>query len=437
MQLRSPALSILLLIFLFLGGAFYSSKAGQINIDVPGSVRAEAGKEMYDEWDKFLQQTIEWGKQTGNLAEAEKVAESGLEALKNSRVTLATGLLTRSNLYILGLSLVGSVAIDYLAKYLEDYFNALETQSVAPPPQCKFLPYQCPSKEYPATIPPTLKPDDTNEMYYYVIVNWTVHSDGTCYPVFSDVKVTPPMKETDIISKFVWNSAFMKYLPVGQSPESFLPPKCDPPLPKPQPNPQTQTLPPPLPPLDDFLKQIPQDDVKRTLTFQDSPSMKTPDDIPYMSSGDVVVAPAQTSPDGTFSPDLKTPVPDFTVPGAKIEITINNKTYTDNGTPTQQPNQNPPQDYTYTPADANLDTNIDIPQKKDIKELIMSNIEAIKNKFFFDNNCSGGTCSFSIDVFGQTATVDFCQFADLFSVIGSIILVFAYFYAFFIVMKGG
>jgi hypothetical protein len=420
-----------------LGGAFYSSKAGQINIDVPGSVRAELGKEMYDEWDKFLQQTIEWGKQTGNLAEAEKVAESGLEALKNSRVTLATGLLTRSNLYILGLSLVGSVAIDYLAKYLEDYFNALETQSVPPPPQCKYLTYQCPNKEFPYKYYGPY-PDAVTTTNISRIVGWTVYSDGSCAPQVVVNYNGPKMSYREGEQKLVFNQVYSNYAFLrGQSPESFLPPKCDPPLPKPQPNPQTQTLPPPLPPLDDFLKQIPQDDVKRTLTFQDNPNMKTPDDIPYMSSGDVVVAPAKTSPDGTFSSDLKTPVPDFTVPGAKVEITINNKTYTDNPTPTQQPNQNPPQDYTYTPADANLDTNIDTPQKKDIKELIISNIEAIKNKFFFDNNCSGGTCSFSIDVFGQTATVDFCQFADLFSVIGSIILVFAYFYAFFIVMKGG
>ncbi|MBX0311482.1 MAG: hypothetical protein JHC31_06850 [Sulfurihydrogenibium sp.] len=435
MQLRSPALSILLLIFLFLGGAFYSSKAGQINIDVPGSVRAELGKEMYDEYNQFLSQVVDWGEKTGYIEEARRKVEQGLEALKDSRVVLSTGLLTRSNLYMLGLTLVGSVAIDYLSKYAESYFDALESQSVAPPSQCKFLPYQCPSKEQPATIPPTLTPDSINEMNYYTIVNWTVYPDGTCYPVFSGVKTSAPMKETEIVSKFVWNQAFMKYFPVGQSPEAYLPPKCDPPLPKPQS--QTQTLPPPLPPLDDFLKQIPQDDIKRTLTFQDSPNMKTPDDIPYMSSGDVVVAPAQTSPDGTFSPDLTTPVPDFAVPGAKIEITINNKTYTDNGTPIQQPNQNPNQDYTYTPADANLDTNIDIPQKKDLRDLIMSNIEAIKNKFFFDSNCSGGACSFSVDIFGQTATIDFCQFADLFSVIGSIILVFAYFYAFFIIMKGG
>lgn len=116
--------------------------------------------------------------------------------------------------------------------------------------------------------------------------------------------------------------------------------------------------------------------------------------------------------------------------------------------PDYDPN-NPPapsqEDYSFSAPDVSvpdLDTNIDIPEKKSISNLIsnaISNIPAL-NILKQVKIQGSGSCSFNIPVSlgnaSSSGTLDFCQFADVFSIIGGFILAFAHLYAIMIVFKG-
>ncbi len=431
--------SLFYLLALLLQG-FYFSYAGQIDIDVSPSARLQAAEKVYD----AVQKEIELLERmyNGSLNDAAKnEIRQKIYNIKNSRFALLSPIFKRSNIYLLGGTILSGVAIDYLLSYFNSHVDVLpDYSSVAPPSECEFLYYPCQyRREYSMSGYGTGGQANAIVSGYSYIKGWFVNRDGSCRPITGYVPLNPPWRLGNVQDKLVYSPYYSTYFLVGHSPEAFLLPNCPPSSTSPS---RPKRVHPLLPPKEDFLNKVPNNTLHRTLQFPDNPNIKTPDDIPPLSNGDVVFAPVGSSPDNEYSPNLSSPVPDFEIDaGFNITAKYNDQTYS-SSSPSSSPNNfpstgSPSTDYNYTPVDANLDTDIKAPDKKDISSLITSNINQLKSKFTFDSSCGGGTCSFSVNVFDSTATIDFCQFESQFALIGTVILVFSYFYAFFIVVRGG
>jgi hypothetical protein len=442
MKLKSPALMILL--FIFLSGWGFSVFAGQITITVPGSSRITAGNQILQSVNLNLSNAV--AKDISSMNQIINNVENIISKERNARYILKPSLLTRGNLYILAGSVVGSVLFDKMIDYLENQKN--HYSNIFPPAGCVYLwtNGRCPPVYRDVTV--CNKPDNPPAYWGYLeatITGWNIRGGGYCEPIISFSQSTIPKDQCvslRVDTGFDPNGINFKE---GEAPDNFLPIKsCDPN------QPDTDNRKPitiiPIPP-DIVSQNVPNSDLTTSIPFSDSPDIKTPQDIqpPLVSpDGSTSFDLPNVSPDGIVSSDPTMPgndVPDIPAPfQTKISYNINNTTnnttnnYNEvvNNTNNNTNNNND----SFAPTDADLDTHLDIPEKKDIKSLIMSNIETLKAKFNFDNSCSGGSCSFSIDVFGSSAVVDFCQFEGIFSVIGSVILVFSYFYAFFIVARG-
>lgn len=380
-----------------------------------------------------------------------------LTRLKNSRFYFFPNLLSRrAMVYIYAPALVVGAAVDYYSNRLQQQFQNASSSapptvgsttvpaSVPPPAGCKYLPW-CPRYYNKYTVC-KYQNDPSNNLQAFTIryiSSWTVNSDGTCYPKVSyyygvSSSSIPVGSCVSYMAEGSYGNYPNGFLP-GQEPESFLPMRCS--------NGTTddetkKTYITPIP-VDDVINNIQSSasDFTSTINLPNDPSIKTPTDIPLplgSSDGNVILDMPGVSPDGIFSSDLFQPGND--VPDLPLNVPVNisytmpaGNNYNDTNSNTSNPS-----DPTYTSSDGNLDTSIDIPQKKDLKGLIQSNIDAVKKKFNFDvSGCSGGACSFQIPVFDKTVTLDFCQYADALSLIGNIILTFSYFYAFFIIVKGG
>lgn len=89
-----------------------------------------------------------------------------------------------------------------------------------------------------------------------------------------------------------------------------------------------------------------------------------------------------------------------------------------------------------------LDTNIDVPEKKSLTDLVNTSFSSIPalNILKTLQIQGSGVCSFnipfSIGSFSGSGVIDFCQFSNIFSIIGSFILAFAHLFAIYIVFKG-
>lgn len=441
MHLKNSALS---LFFLFFTGWGFFSNAGQITVAIPQQVKLTFADNILNNIAHLNQQmVIEHSQVLTNLA----TLEAEIERTKAARYVIAPVMASRGNLYILAASVVGSAAFDYLINYLEDQKNKYFAS--IPPASCQTFQVSCAGYHVEHICG-----NQCQGVNILTIRHWIDNGAGSCF-VDTDVNkvwLIPSDKCIDVAvqngTSFSCSDGADYYLP-GASPWDFVDlSQCQSGQGQPT---QKSDLPPLIiPPIsaDTIHNLVPSGDYTNTITFPDSSNIKTPQDIsPPLSSSDgsAIYDVPNYSPDGIFSPDVSDPsnyVPDIPVSDPNIKVgysitdPITNQThnYTDmNAQPTPSNNST---DYPYTPTDKDLDTKIDVPDKKDLKTLILSNIEAIKGKFVFDNSCSGGACSFTVSVFGSNATIDFCQFADLFSMIGTVILVFSYFYAFFIVVRG-
>lgn len=442
MHLKNSALSFLL--FLFLTGWGFSSYSGEIAVAIPHQVQLNLSAQIVNNFNHLTQnlssQMLTAEQEAQIMAELRQITAE-VKAMENARYVVKPVIASRGNLYFLAASVVGSALFDYLINYLENeknnYFHTI------PPSSCKYL-IDYPCNNVIKKICNGSGGDlSCTGVDLNTIVNWSDNGTGACFADFSTVhKSLKPGECVDVVtSTDGFFDCTRSYYTPGNAPSDWL--NC--------PNQPKKQYPPfVIPPInpDDVSNLVPSDYTNK-IPFQDSPNVKTPQDItPPLSSpdGSAIFDIPDYSPDGVFSPDFtdpNNPVPDIPLsdPNVKISYHITDPNtgqsydYTDKSI--SNPISNDKQeDYTYNPTDKDLDTKIDVPEKKDLKTLILSNIDAIKSKFSFDNSCGGGACSFTVSVFGSNATIDFCQFADLFGTIGTVILVFSYFYAFFIITRG-
>lgn len=90
------------------------------------------------------------------------------------------------------------------------------------------------------------------------------------------------------------------------------------------------------------------------------------------------------------------------------------------------------------PSEPKFDTDIEIPEKKDIKTKLrdfVSNhpfLNTIKNVKI---NAEAGECSFTTTLFGSELHINFCQYESTFGTIGNVILAFATLYGCLIIFK--
>ncbi len=434
------------------------SYAGQIDVIVPYQVRLDSSQAVIQIANAYAKDKIKFENVTSAIAEIQR----NISRLKDTRYVVKPVLASRGNLYILGASLVGSAIFDYLINYLEDQKN--KYLSALPPSDCQYL------VDHPCEYYDVDNCNPTTNGYsipVYVIVGWRNNGSGGCFPVYElEYYFLPPKKclSVQVVASVKGTSVLVNipFFEKGKAPTDYL--SC-PGQPKKEPPPFVI---PPVP-LEKARELTPTGDFISSISFSDSELIKTPQDItPPLISSDfsTVYDIPGYSPDGVFSPDFtnpNNPVPDIPLvaPNIQVNYKINNPitsqenhyydrpssspTNTDNhyydrlsSSPTNTDNTNTDNkvDYTYTSTDRELDINMEVPQKKDIASLIMSNIAELKSRFVFNSSCSGGSCSFAVDVFGRSAVIDFCKFADVFSKIGIVILTFSYFYAFFIIVKG-
>jgi hypothetical protein len=461
----------LLIIAVLLGGIIPTFADGtapiltppKINFTVPKTTQIQLANDVVNRINKFVYNPPTYmgmdlssdGKILATQNNFQKIS-TVLNRLKNSRFYFFPNLLSRrAMVYIYAPALVVGAAIDYYSNRLKEQFqnasssapptvgSATVPPSVPPPAGCQYLPW-CPRYYKQYTVCKYQNDPNNNLQSFNVryISSWTVNSDGTCYPKVSYYYVSSSSIPVGSCVSYMAEANYGNYpsgfLP-GQEPESFLPMRCS--------NGTTddetkKTYITPIP-VDDVINAIQSSasDFTSSLTLPNDSSIRTPGDIPLplgSSDGNVILDMPGVSPDGIFSDDLTMPGND--VPDIPLNLPVNISYNMPSGNVYNDTNSNTsnPSDPTYTSSDGNLDTSVDIPQKKDLKGLIQSNIDAVKKKFNFDTSgCSGGTCSFQIPVFDKTATLDFCQYADVLSLIGNIILTFSYFYAFFIIVKGG
>lgn len=436
MHLKNSALSFL---FLLLTGWGFFSYAGTVQVLVPRPVILNSAQSVANVVNALSHDAIAFQNVSSTVAQV----EANLNRLKGARYIIQPVLASRGNLYILGASLIGSALFDYLINYLESQKN--QYLSSIPPSSCQSFQISCYSYHTEHICG-----SQCSYISAVWVTQWVDGGSHNCFYRWDQKDVY--LGKNDCIDVAVTDgttfqcSSNINYFLPGKGPVDYV--DCS----SGQPKPRSNYPPFILPPISDgdVASHIPSSDFTSTITFPDSPNIKIPQDIspPLVSSdGSVIYDIPNYSPDGVFSPDYTNPsnyVPDIPLndPSVKITYSITDPTtnqthnYMDmNSQPSTSPNNNNA-DYTYNPTDKDLDTKIDVPEKKDLKTLITSNIDAIKNRFSFDSGCSGGVCSFSVDVFGHSATIDFCQFADLFSTIGTVILVFSYFYAFFIITRG-
>jgi hypothetical protein len=451
-----------LIVALLIGGLYSSSYSDtvatqtptapilkSVKIDIPPDVRIQAAQQALEQWIKDVNILIQ---QNHGIVDSNIVqyASEELEHMKNSRfiISASEGILSRANIYIFALSLFGSAFFDYLMEKLQSGEIFANIPSASVPAGCQSLPYYCPNGSAEQVwSSPWYTCDDG--VYYCVITGWTNLGDGTCSPSLDCIGHVIKYCDASFVYNPMYDSEYSSESGIfiqGQSPESFLPCKG----------------------------ATPQVDNKVVETaIATIPTAVLSDVAPLNINSDGSISPVSTStfeinapsysPDGVISSSLSTPYPDFYLPsgalitftddsGNQTQITTgdnsntnfntgsNTGTYTGSNTGsntgTDNNTNNNTNTDTYTPSDADLDTSVNVPQKKDIATLITSFIQSLKNKFTFNSSCGSGNCSFSIDVFGKPATIDFCQFGDAFSMIGTIILTFSYFYAFFIVAKG-
>jgi len=90
-----------------------------------------------------------------------------------------------------------------------------------------------------------------------------------------------------------------------------------------------------------------------------------------------------------------------------------------------------------------FDTSLDIPQKKSLTDLVntsFSSIPALNILKSLKIEGNSSVCSvnipFSLGGFSGSGDIDFCQFNDVFNILGSFILAFAHLFAVYIVFKG-
>lgn len=433
---RSPAL--LLLLFLFLTGWGFSAFSGEAVVNIPYNSKYNLVGQIVSQFNTFPKELP-----PDRVKPVVSATVSSLENLKNARYIVAPLLASRGNFYILGASLIGSALIDYLIDYLNQqeqaYFQAF------PDPSCqRLVGYSC--NITTKTICNGSGGDiSCIGLDIATITGWKNDGTGGCFATY-DVSHRY-LKQGECVTVMADPTGFLtctgNYFLPNTTPADFL--AC-PNQPKKDPPPFVFQ---PVSP-DAVANLIPAGDYTASFQFPDSPNIKTPQDIsPPISAPDGSVYDIPNySPDGRFSPDYtdpNNPVPDIPIsdPNVRVNYHITDPTtnqshdYSDKPVDNSSLDNKPKEDYSYNPTNPDLDTNIDKPEKKDLQGLITSNINSIKNRFSFDSGCSGGTCSFNIDVFGHSTVLDFCQFADVFSMIGTIILTFSYFYAFFIITKGG
>ena len=154
-----------------------------------------------------------------------------------------------------------------------------------------------------------------------------------------------------------------------------------------------------------------------------------------------------TTPPSTMPPDSGNPTPgedyngttDIPAPdgpdsggGGNSTIIINNGNGTASGNLTWgNPEWELPGGNDYSEV-----LNIEKPEKRDIKKNILSKLNGLR-KFKLDLSLSGGYCSFQIDVFGQTKSVDWCWMETALQLIGNVAVGLSALYAIFIMVGRG
>ncbi|MBX0313130.1 MAG: hypothetical protein JHC31_15470 [Sulfurihydrogenibium sp.] len=429
-----------LLLSLLLTGWGFTAYSGEAALKIPFSTKQQLANDVF---------RVVKPPERINYSEVKPTISNSIsliEKMKSARYVIEPVLASRGNFYVLAASVLGSAFFDYLINYLNDEVN--QYYQTIPPPDCTYL-VGYGTYEVKTVCNGVGGDFNSQSVDINTVVGWTNQGDGGCFPRFAQKTVwLQPGECIDIAYGGDFFAPWRGYYRPGSAPSDWLslpgqPPKTDyPPLEIPMPTPA------------DIQDHLPTGDFTASVPFPDSSDVRTPQDIkPPLSSpdGSVLYDIKNYSPDNVYSPDVNNPknyVPDIPVNDDKASINYHltdpntGKSYDYNdkpsasSNPTTNPNNNPNTDYSYNPTNPDLDTDIKAPEKKDLKGLILSQISTIKAKFSFDNSCSGGACSFNVDIFGHTAIIDFCQFADLFSEIGTIILVFSYFYAFFIVVRG-
>jgi len=436
-----------LLILLLLEQAAF---AGQVAISVSAQTRYDIAKHLLNKYVYAPERILPPERKLAPervLSYTDSII-SKIKSLKNARLVSAT-LSSKANVYILATSILGTTLFDYLIDNINqqanDYLQAI------PPPDCTHL------IGYSSYVVKRVCNGSGGDFQAdYVDINtvagWTNQGDGGCFARFSQQRISlAPGDCIDIA--YPSNSDFFDpwrgYYRPGKTPSDYLPTR--------QSSSPAKVPPFVLVPLsdDEIKKYIPNTDYIATLRFPDSSSILNPSDVPVplqSPDGSVSYDLPNSSPDYRYSPDISpnNPVLDIPVDGVKVDYKIINPTtgqeynYSNAApiqnqqtqTQTQQQNQ-PQQNYDYSPTNSDVDSNIEVPEKKDLSALILSAVSELKDRFTFDSSCGSGACSFTVSVFGYSGVIDFCQFSSEFQMIGSIVLAFAYFYAFFIITKGG
>jgi hypothetical protein len=439
MQSKKPILSSLL--FLLMTGWVFSSYSGEAALKIPFLTKQQLANDVF---------RVVKPPERISSSEIKTTIQNSIsliEKMKSARYVIEPVLASRGNFYVLATSVLGSAFFDYLINYLNDQVS--QYYQTIPPSDCSYLVGY--GSYTTKTVCNGVGGDfNSQSVDINTVVGWTNQGDGGCFAKFSQKTVwLQPGECIDIAYSGDFFAPWRGYYRPGNAPSDWLSPPGQP----------SKTDYPPLeiPPISpaDIQDHLPASDFTASVPFPDSSDVRVPQDIkPPLSSpdGSVLYDIKNYSPDNTYSPDVNDPknyVPDIPVNDDKVSVSYHitdpntGKSYDYNdkpsasSNPTTNPNNNPNTDYSYNPTNPDLDNKVDIPDKKDLGSLIMSNIQELKSRFSFDNSCSGGNCSFSLDVFGHSVSMSFCEYADAFSLIGSIVLTFSYFYAFFIVVRGG
>ena len=224
-------------------------------------------------------------------------------------------------------------------------------------------------------------------------------------------------------TSFYLSDEFYSYVSVHMCPDNVDTSICD----------ESLTVPQTLTALD--ILEDPSNYVDIANLIDDAPSTASQIEIPDIEAYPLPPHPSDTYTIKNLNGDGTTTVDD----GTGLSIEEDTDTTTDTTTDTDN------EDYTFIPPSidiSELDTNIDVPEKKSISDLIQNAISSIPalNILKSVRIEGSGSCSFNIPFSlggaSGSGTIDFCQFASVFSIIGGFILSFAHLYAIFIVFKG-